>query len=173
MARFNKGSRNWVSNGPRIQEAIASSNAFLSNSDKVHLTRMAKDQNISLSVLLARAINNEMDSSNPFERKLTLDDPKTDLSEQDDDSMLLFSFIKKYPSFGLEHLLILKADVGIKTDQKLIRAYEHLKHVGITKEYYNGDNRICICVLEPDERQISNAVKPKTKAKAIEEGGVL
>ena len=151
--------RKWVDTPTKKVEVIETVNAFISQVDKRQLIKIGIEQNISVSVLIARAINNELASHTPFERKLTLDDPKADLTEQDDASIKLFAFISNHPSFGLEHLLILKADVGIETDQEVIRAYYHLIKVGIAREYYNKHDRKCIVIIEATKRQIRSANK--------------
>jgi len=99
------------------------------------LNKISDEKRVPKSVLIARAIANELDSQTPFEFDVSM----PDIAYVDEDvpgCVQLHKFIQSHPGLSIEHLVILKEDIGINNKETLLLAYRRLLAVNMIEEYY-------------------------------------
>ena len=98
--------------------------SLISHSDHTKIRQISKSEQIPMSTLIARAVTNELDCKNPFAIDLAL--PLATPHETSPESIQLHAFIELHPNLSLEHLIILKNDIGISDSDVLKAAYAQL-----------------------------------------------
>ena len=98
--------------------------SLISHSDHSKIRQMSKSEQIPISTLIARAVCNELACKNPFAIDLAL--PLATPHETSPESIQLHAFIELHPNLSLEHLIILKNDIGISDSDVLKAAYAQL-----------------------------------------------
>lgn len=89
------------------------------------LNALSKQMRIPMSSLVARAIDNELACERPFYRETRIL-KEYERGENTKESISLYQFIVKHPGLSKELLLIAREDIGIKDEQDVLIAIEHL-----------------------------------------------
>ena len=83
----------------------------------------ARQLNLPMSILILRAIMNEVECAAPFHEDYSLANPDAPLDLEK--VAVLIEYMKKQPGLSLDHLISLRRDIGISKDDLLL-AYGYL-----------------------------------------------
>lgn len=90
---------------------------------------------LPIGLLICRAIENELNSANPFAAQLDLPDVGPD-DTSTSESQRLFSFIRANGGMNLDYLVMMRSQMSIETKEQLLAAYALLLVHGVIEEYY-------------------------------------
>lgn len=116
------------------QDVFVNVSGYFSKSTIAKLKQISLDRKVPMSILINRAVENELLASNSFNRDLSLPENVDEKDVDYEDSNKLFMYVKKNPGLSLEHLIILHNDIGIDAIDKLKAAYVYLLSINILVE---------------------------------------
>lgn len=151
----------WAENTAR---ALVPLSINVSKKVRDYLETKAHEERMTVSTLVAIAIDNELDCEQPFVFHKNIDHiPYVD--EDNVQSRKLFDYISRCPGLGLEHLALNRRDYGIETREEVFIAYRHLVKIGMIEEYRPKDymkypmGYKLVKVMNANERGTLNDIK--------------
>lgn len=113
------------------ERALQNANTGISKAMMEKLDEYSIKMQVPKQILISRAIANELDSKNPFEVDFTIPSVPFDEENKNPFTYKLYEYIKKNQNLSIEHLVLLRDDIGIREKDDVLLALRDLVEIGM------------------------------------------